>query len=355
MLAQVLAHMRPVGTDDETQLAMRNRGRRDGIDRMLRIPRLEREHLERVPAKHPLCGRKSGFAPALIDRRIERIAADGDVGQRLPDGAGDGRGAQTVYEHDAVFAHDGRNGVRQNDCGIREQPAPVAGVVAAFAQTQREFEADRAAGTQKYGRPFGIDTRPVRRNQDVGGELVAQCGAYRVQPRGAHLLSGFEKQVDVESEPAAAGREHARERAEIDRMLALVVGCAAAVPAVAFDGDRPWIARLAPLCVVAEDDIAMAVHENGRQIGGFAASREQERSASGNRIVNHSLVVRKRDLNAARETQALRGRQQFVGEITAELCGSLGVLALGSVGDATAEVRAKRARIEIVRRMRERL
>ena len=89
----------------------------------------------------------------------------------------------------------------------------------------------------------------------------------------------------------------------------------------------------------------MAVHENGRQIGGFAASREQERSASGNRIVNH----------AARETQALRGRQQFVGEITAELCGSLGVLALGSVGDATAEVRAKRARIEIVRRMRERL
>ena len=111
-------------------------------------------------------------------------------------------------------------------------------------------------------------------------------------------------------------------------MLALVVGRAAPVPAVALDGDRPGIARLAPLCVVAADNIAVAVHENGRQVGGFAASRQQKRSASGDRIVDH----------AARETQALRRRQQLVGEIAAKLRGALRFLALGPVGDATPEV-----------------
>ncbi len=188
-----------------------------------------------------------------------------------------------------------RDSVRQNDCGVGEQPAPVAGVMAAFAQTQRELEVDQSAGAQEDRGTFGIDTRPVRSNQSVGGELVAQCSADRVQSRGADFLTGFEEQRDVESEPATAGREHARERTEIDRMLALVVGRAASVPAVALDGDRPGIARLAPLCVVAADNIAVAVHENGRQVGGFAASRQQKRSAPSRRIVDH----------AAREAQVL--------------------------------------------------
>ena len=63
---------------------------------------------------------------------------------------------------------------------------------------------------------------------------------------------------------AAALRQHRFERGEVERVLALVVGGAAAVPAVAFLRQAPGREAGAPLLVQAADRVAMAVEQDGR-------------------------------------------------------------------------------------------
>ncbi|KAG1244273.1 hypothetical protein G6F65_021901 [Rhizopus arrhizus] len=63
---------------------------------------------------------------------------------------------------------------------------------------------------------------------------------------------------------------------QIDGVLAFVVGRAAAVPAVALDLQAPGIAAPFPFGGVATHDVAMAIHQHGRQAGLFDTARDQD-------------------------------------------------------------------------------
>ena len=77
---------------------------------------------------------------------------------------------------------------------------------------------------------------------------------------------------------------HTRQRGEVDRVLTLVVGGAAPVPAPTVDRDVPRRAPFAPLAVVSGDHVAMAVDQHGRQRGVLASFGEQHRRRAGDRI-----------------------------------------------------------------------
>src|SRR6185295_5135702 len=90
----------------------------------------------------------------------------------------------------------------------------------------------------------------------------------------AHL----HQQAHIEPEPFARF-DYTRERCEVQAVLALVVGGAAAVPPVTLRGNGPWRQSLAPLRVVAMHDVAVTVREHRRQIVAFAAFGDEERRA----------------------------------------------------------------------------
>src|SRR3546814_19404045 len=68
------------------------------------------------------------------------------------------------------------------------------------------------------------------------------------------------------------------ESAHVQRMLAFVVGGAAAVQPVALLDNPPWRETVPPLVVIAADDVAMPVSQHGRQIVALDELGEQNRS-----------------------------------------------------------------------------
>ena len=90
----------------------------------------------------------------------------------------------------------------------------------------------------KMHRPAMVEPRPVRADQRVGLERGLVGLAEVGQARRAGLLAGLDQDGRVEAERAAL-LEHAGQRRDVDRVLALVVGRAAAIHLVAFDHDLP--------------------------------------------------------------------------------------------------------------------
>lgn len=211
----------------------------------------------------------------------------------------------------------------------------------AVARAQVQPEIHRAARAEEHGRPLGGDARPVGRDQHVGRERVAFAAAQRVEARRAGFLAHLDQQLRVEAEPAAARGEHARQRGEIDRMLALVVGAAAAVPALAVGGQRPRRQRRAPLRVVAAHDVAVAVDQHGRQRVVLVPRREQERRAAVGRVVG----------DAGGEAEAGGLGRDLVGQVRAQRSGGAAFLALGAQRDAAAQGREECAGFELVQRV----
>jgi hypothetical protein len=154
------------------------------------------------------------------------------------------------------------------------------------AQIDVKIEVEGAAGSEKDRRTGRRQSGPVGRDQDIGGERVALALAHRAKARRADLLADFHQQLDVEPKLAPLP-EDLRERGKIDRVLALVVGGAAPVPAIAFDADLPWRKPVAPLRIVAVDDVAVTIGENRRTIVAFMPLREKKRRAA-RRIVEES-------------------------------------------------------------------
>ena len=87
-----------------------------------------------------------------------------------------------------------------------------------------------------------------------------------VQVGRADLLAHLDQEFGIEAELAAARLAHRAQRGKIDAVLALVVGGAAAIDAVADRGRRPGIETAAPFAFHAVDDVAMAVDQHGRQL-----------------------------------------------------------------------------------------
>src|SRR5687768_12587551 len=130
--------------------------------------------------------------------------------------------------------------------------------MAALPGVDPHVEGDAAARAEEDSGAFGGQARPVGGDQHVGTEQVPLPRAQLTQARRAHLLAHLDQILGVEAEPAA-DFEHGAKRADVDRVLALVVDHAAAVPAVTALRQTPRRETLTPAVLKASDDVAMAV------------------------------------------------------------------------------------------------
>ncbi len=100
-------------------------------------------------------------------------------------------------------------------------------------------------------------------------------------------------------------------------MLPLIIGGAAAINAIVDPCQPPGIETIAPFPHHAVDDVAMAVHQDGRQRCTFAMLRQKKRRLPA------------RGLNqAGGEVELGERRLQFLFEIGAQGVRPLGILAL---------------------------
>jgi hypothetical protein len=101
-------------------------------------------------------------------------------------------------------------------------------MMAAIAQVNMHIEIESAASVQEQSRTLRPEPRAVGGDQYVGLEPVAVVLAHLAQAGGAHLLARLNQVNDVEAE-SAADLERRVEGGEIDRVLTLIVGGAAAI------------------------------------------------------------------------------------------------------------------------------
>ena len=137
-------------------------------------------------------------------------------------------------------------------------------MVPALARVDLQRVVDDAARAEIDGRPVRRDARPVGGDQHVGGQPLPVGLCEGAQPLRPDFLAGLDKELRVEAEPPAL-RQHGLQRGERDAVLALVVHGAAPVELVAVPVERPGVAALPPLPLMAEHRVAVSVNEHGRQ------------------------------------------------------------------------------------------
>ena len=154
------------------------------------------------------------------------------------------------------------------------------------------------------------------------------------QAHRADLLGHLEQDFAIEAERAAF-REHRRQRADIDAVLALVVGGAASVDALALDHDLPRRQSRPPEIVETANGVAVAVDQRGDEVRIFHALGHQDRRPE--RIVEH----------AAGEAEPRQRRHDLVDQIRTQRAGALRLLTRTRDGDAARQVGEKAAVVEI--------
>ena len=160
--------------------------------------------------------------------------------------------------------------------------------------------------------------------------------AERVEAGGADLFAHVDEDAGIEAE-ATAGLQDGRDGGDVDRVLALVVGGAAAIDVVAVDVELPRALALAPLLVLAAHHVAMAVGEDGRQVFALAPFRDEEGRAAGDGVLQHLPAI----------AELVQGRADLLGEILVEDRPAVRVLAFRRNGDPPGEVAMKGAGVEM--------
>ena len=221
------------GADDEAKLQHCAGVAGNGVGRLVDIARRHRQHFQRVPGIEPLGRRQPLLAPIVRQRRLVRRRLDLDVGEHAADRVGDPRRLQRVELHPALAVDELAIAFAQDRRGIGEHAAPIAGMMPAFAQIHVEMDADAAAAAEEDGRTLRRQPRPVGGEKQVGLQFLAQGRADLAQIGRADLLAGLDDEFGVEAELAAARLAHRAQRRQIDAVLALVVGGAAAIDALA--------------------------------------------------------------------------------------------------------------------------
>ncbi len=209
-------------------------------------------------------------------------------------------------------------------------------MLAAFAKAHFEVEVERAARAEEERRPPGGEARAVGGDQHIGRERRFLLLTQELQARRADLLAGLDQHLEVEAE-AAARAQHRLERCQVDRVLALVVGGAAAVDAAAFAPELPGLETRAPFALLAADHVAMAVGEHRRRRLFLNALGDEERAVLAGRIGQ----------DPALEAHALQALGELGLEVFGKRGGALGVLAFRGDGDAALEVLEEAAFVEV--------
>ena len=156
------------------------------------------------------------------------------------------------------------------------------------------------------------------------------------RPGRAGLLAGLDQDRGVEAQRAAL-LEHTGQRRDVDGVLALVVGRAAAIHLVAFDHDLPRRQPVPPLVLLAADHVAMAVGQHRRLAVVLDPAGDQERPVFRPRIGQHRAVVAEllqRLGHLARDVLLQRGHRALL-------------LAGGGDGDTALEIVQEAAVVEI--------
>ena len=118
-------------------------------------------------------GAEARLAPVRIDLRRILAALDGAIGERHAHRVrADGVGTHSRTRIAPFGVGDRRQRMRQDHAGVGEQPAPIAGMMAALAQVDDQVEIHRAARAEEDRRPLRREARPVRGDQHIGGEPV---------------------------------------------------------------------------------------------------------------------------------------------------------------------------------------
>ena len=335
--AQPGHELRGIARHHEADVAVRARARRDRVDRLLGIAGLEGQDLEGVPGEDLLGLAEAGLAPVRVDLGRVLAAVDLQVADRPAHRVRDRRGTPLGHQDLAARAGQAGDGMGQDDPRVGQKAAPVAGVMAARAQIHAEVEVEDPARAHEDRRPVRGQARPVRGDEDIGREELLVRGAEFAQAGRAVLLAGLDQQDGVEAQRAALLEDGGQGR-DVDAVLALVVGRAAAVPAVALLGQDPGVEARPPLVVVAAHHVAVAVAHHGGQLVALVAARDQEGPAALERVV----------VDRAVEAERLQDRRHLLGEVTVELRLLRGLLTLRVDGDAARQVGEIAARIEIV-------
>ena len=334
---QVMVQLRDIGADHEAHVHGGLGHRRYCIHRVLRVAADHGQHFQCVPGDHALGGRQAGLAPIGVDLGVAGVAAEAKTDQRGAHVGRDGWWAQRRHADDATAVHQAGDGVGQHRAGVLQQPAPIAAVVRAFAQLQREVEVHRAARTQEHRGAVAAQARAVAGDQHVGTQRLALRRAEGRQAGAAGFFAGFQQPLHVEAQ-APTLLQHQRQRRQVDAVLALVVGRAAAVQAFAVPRQLPRSRALLPAGVLAADDIAVAVDQHRGQRIALVARGRQERPET------RLGVVVQRD----GEAQPRQRRAHLVGQVGQQCRAAGRVLAFGADGNAARQVLHEGAAVEVV-------
>src|SRR5688572_4393999 len=208
-------------------------------------------------------------------------------------------------------------------------------MVAARAQVDSEIHIEGAARAEEDRRLARIQARSVGGDQHVRREEALVLLTDFPEARRTNFFAGLDQHLHVEAE-LAAYLQRGGERREVDGVLALVVGGAAAVEAIALALQRPGIEARAPAFFLAADHVAVAVGEDRDQRGVLDALGEQERSL-GDRMSQR----------AAAEAELFEARLHLCREVAREVRGPVRVLALGGDGDAARKIGEEAALVEV--------
>ena len=123
-----------IGADDETKLRPAGCLARNGIYRPLRLTRDTGEDLETVPSDDPF-NRGQGFlAPVRVDFRRARSRFPLTLSQNLADSRCQRCRTPFRYSNLATFVGNGCQCVRENNCRVGQQAAPVPRMVCALTK-----------------------------------------------------------------------------------------------------------------------------------------------------------------------------------------------------------------------------
>jgi hypothetical protein len=140
----------------------------------------------------------------------------------------------------------------------------MAFVMRAIPQIDVELDPDAAPAAKKYRGAFRRKTGAVGRQKQIGVQFIAERFTDLAQIGRPDLFTCLDQEFGIEAEPAASRIANGAQGRQIDAMLALVVGRAAAVDTIADRCRLPRIEAVSPFALHAVDDIAMPVHQDGR-------------------------------------------------------------------------------------------
>ena len=153
-----------IASDDEAQLQVGHCARGEcALTGCSGLPVLNASTSRLFHAKTRSAGVRPGSPQSRIDRRT-CLSSPGSMSasaRRTDSGIGGGR---KRVDEDAAARIDQRcDRVGEDRAGVGEQAAPVAGVMAAFAQVDGQVEVERAARAQEQRRPRRAEARARRR------------------------------------------------------------------------------------------------------------------------------------------------------------------------------------------------